>query len=293
MRRCLTVDMAAWERPPHSSARCGVWDVLASVGLSDDTGRMPLEADTVASALASTWEHLFAAIPSGWVRREDGIVGGASGVPVPTLNGVWPEKVVLDEGLVSEVLDQIASSGLPYCLQLRPGAPEQLAALAARRGMIEEESLPLMVLENPQHLKKSQEVEHLGIRQLAAEEAPLHAQIAARGFEAPEEVFVQLMTPAVLARPGTRCYVGTIGEDVVTTGIGVTLGDFVGIFNIATPPEHRGHGFGAAVTARAASDGFATGAKWSYLQSSVAGFRVYSRLGYNTLERWVCWVTPT
>jgi hypothetical protein len=254
---------------------------------------MPLEADTVASALATTLERLFVAIPGGWVRREDGILGGVSGVPVPTLNGVWPVEAVPDETLVSEVLDQIANSGLPYCLQLRPEAPEQLAALAARRGMVEEKPLPLMVLENPQCLAAAQEVEHLRIRQLAAEEALLHAQIAARGFEAPEKVFAQLMTPAVLTRPGTRCYLGTMGEDVVTTGIGVTLDDFVGIFNIATPPEHRGHGFGAAVTARAASDGLANGASWSYLQSSVAGYGVYERLGYNTLERWSCWVTPT
>ena len=220
-------------------------------------------------------------------------MGGVSGVPVPTLNGVWPEKVVLDEELVFEVLDQIARSGLPYCLQLRPGAPEKLGTLAARRGMVEQEPHPLMVLENPQHLTEAQGVEHLRIRQLAAEEAPLHARIAACGFEAPAEVFEQLITPAVLARPGTRCYVGTIEDEVVTTGIGVTLQDFVGIFNIATPPEHRGHGFGAAVTARAASDGLANGASWSYLQSSVAGYNVYKHLGYNTLERWACWVSPT
>jgi N-acetylglutamate synthase len=159
--------------------------------------------------------------------------------------------------------------------------------------MVEEEPIPLMVLEDLQHLTRAQEVEHLRIRQLIAEEAPLHVQIAARGFEASEEVFAQLITPAVLARPGTRCYVGTIGEDAVTTGMGVTLGDFVAVFNIATPPEHRGHGFGAAVTARAVSDGFAHGARWSYLQSSVAGFSVYNNLGFDTVERWACWVSPT
>lgn len=254
---------------------------------------MTVEADTVASALASTFEHLFTAIPGGWVRRAEGILGCVSGVPVPTLNGVWPEEAVPDEMLVSEVLDQIARSGLPYCLQARPGAPEHLAELAVRRGMVEREPLPLMVLENPQHLAAAQELEQLRIRQLEAEEALLHARIAARGFEAPEEMFAQLMPPAVIARPGTRCYLGTMGEDAVTTGLGVTLDDFVGIFNIATPREHRGHGFGAAVTARAASDGLSSGASWSYLQSSVAGYGIYERLGYETLERWSCWVTPT
>jgi hypothetical protein len=254
---------------------------------------MPLDADTVASALASTLEQLFVAIPGGWVRRENGILGATSGVPVPTLNGIWPEETAPDEMVVSELLDQIAKSGLPHCLQLRPGAPEKLAALAAQRGMVEIEPLPLMVLENPERLAAAQRVKQLRIRQLEADEALLHARIGARGFEAPEEVFAQLTPPAILMRPGTRCYVGTMGEDPVTTGIGVTLDDVVGIFNIATPPEHRGHGFGAAVTARAASDGLANGASWSYLQSSVAGYGVYERLGYKTLERWSCWVTPT
>lgn len=255
-------------------------------------GDMRVEADTVASALASTWEHFVAAIPHGWLRREDGLVAWVTGVDLPTLNGVWPERVALKEAVVAEVLGQIASAGLPYCLQLRPGAPEQLAALAADRGMVKEEPIPLMLLESTRGLKAAQEVEHLQIHQLAPEEALLHAKIAAQGFEAPEKPFVQLMTPTVLQRPGARCYVGTIGDDVVTTGLGVTIGDFVMILNIATPPEHRGHGFAAAVTARAVPDGFASGASWSFLQSSVPGYGVYSRLGYITLERWDCWVNP-
>ena len=77
----------------------------------------------------------------------------------------------------------------------------------------------------------------------------------------------------------------------MTTGIGVTLGAFVGIFNVATPPAQRRRGYGAAVTARAVTDGLAAGAAWSWLQSSPPGYRVYESLGFQTLESWHTWLS--
>lgn len=254
---------------------------------------MSIGADAVTSAFATELERSIAANPNGWVRRVDGIVAGITGVAVPTLNGVWQERFELDRVLVSELLDWVANSGVPYCLQLRGGASGRLSTLAAERGMIKEDQIPLMVLEDGGRLQAAQEVAGLVIRQLSTQEAVLHATTAARGFQAPEALFIQLMTPSMIGRPGVRCYIGECDGEVVTTGLGATLGPFVGIFNISTPPEHRGKGFGAAITARAVSDGFADGAKWSYLQSSLAGYHVYTRLGFATIEHWDCWVTRT
>jgi hypothetical protein len=250
---------------------------------------MVVDADNVAAGLAAAWELLVDAIPLGWTRRESGVIAAVTGVPLATLNGVWPERLELDEVAVSALLDEIAHSGLPYCVQLRPGHSRRLASMVAERGMNREEQVPLMVLTDDSRLRDAQQVENLQIRQVAPEEARLHAGIAARGFDAPEEPFVQLMTPAVLRQPGVRCYVGEIDGNPVTTGLGVTVGTSVGIFNIATPPGHRGKGFGAAVTARAVNDGLNNGARWSYLQSSPAGYDIYTRLGFLTLERWDCW----
>lgn len=216
---------------------------------------------------------------------------GVTGVALPTLNGVWPEQIDLEEAVVEAALDEIASSGMPYCLQLRPGAPEVLARLASERKMIKEEPIPLMVLESSEGLEAAQKADQLRIRLLTPEQAALHARVAARGFEAPEEPFLKLITPEVLHRAGARCYVGEVGDEIVTTGIGVTLGESVGIFNIATPAEHRGRGFGAGVTARAVADGLADGARWSFLQSSAAGHGLYTRLGYRTVENWDCWIS--
>lgn len=97
---------------------------------------------------------------------------------------------------------------------------------------------------------------------------------------------------ALSVLPGLRMYVGTVDEVPVTTALSVpTSGDSVGIFNVATPPAHRGHGYGAAVTAAAIADGMAAGARWSWLQSSPEGVGVYERLGFRTVESWAMWVS--
>ena len=62
----------------------------------------------------------------------------------------------------------------------------------------------------------------------------------------------------------------------------------VGVFNIATPPEHRGRGYGRAVTARVVADGVRAGARTAYLQASPMGLGVYQRMGFRTGETWRC-----
>ena len=169
------------------------------------------------------------------------------------------------------------------------GCGRSLGDLPAGRGMTRAEDIPLMVLEGPSRLADA-DPEGLVIKLLAPEGASHHASLAAAGFEAPEEYFQQLMTTGLLRGAGVRCYLGEFDGEPVTTGVGVTFGDSVGIFNIATPPGHRRHGYGSAVTARTIRDGLSCGARWAWLQSSPAGYPVYQRLGFQTVESWHCWL---
>jgi hypothetical protein len=253
---------------------------------------MVIDADTAAAALAGTLQHLQRAAGSdGWAVREGGAIAMVTGVKVATLNGVWTERASPDPDIVARLVDRVAATGLPHCLQLRPGSGPALAGLAAVRGMSEHRESPLMVLRGPGQLDGARQAAGLQIRQLKPQDAELHVMVAAAGFGAPEELFRELLTPGLLSAPGVRCYVGEAGGQPVTTGIGVTIGSSVGVLNIATVPACRGRGYGAAITARVVSDGLAAGASWSWLQSSPAGYGVYERLGFQTVESWRVWLS--
>lgn len=251
---------------------------------------MAVDSSIAADALLATWRFFAAAIPGGWARANRAGVAGYTGVAVPTLNGAWIDQVDAGAKDVSHLLDQVAATGMPYCLQFRPGASARLAELVTSREMVHSEDLPLMVIEDPARLDAAQRAAGLSIREIAPDEAPLHVGIAAPAFEVSQELFAQLMTPHVLAAPGVRTYVGESAGEPVATGLGITLGPHVGIFNIATLADHRRRGYGAAITARAVADGLAAGASWSWLQSSPAGYGVYEGLGFRTMESWPCWI---
>lgn len=208
------------------------------------------------------------------------------------LNGVWSIEAALDVAVVAELVDHVASVGVPYCMQLRPGWPEGIEEMAGARGLRRVEGEPVMVLDDDRHLDPAQDVHGLAIRRLAPEEGSVHAAVVASGFGEPETPFWQLMTPDVLRIGNMRCYVGEVDGRPVTTCTGVTVGHCVAIFSVATLPTDRQRGYGAAVTGRAVRDGLAAGAEWAWLSSSKAGFGVYSRLGFRTVERWDFWESP-
>jgi hypothetical protein len=173
----------------------------------------------------------------------------------PFLNGVWSERADPDPGIVAGLLDRVAATGLPHCLQLRPGASPALSRLAEHLGMSrDQDDVPLMVLGAPRGLGRR-------------------------------------VDGLVVSLPEVRCYAGVADGRLVTTGIGVTLGARVGILNVATPPADRHRGYGAAVTTRAVADGLAAGATWSWLQSSLPGYPVYEQLGFRAAESWQTWVS--
>ncbi len=224
-------------------------------------------------------------------RREGGVLAAMSGVPLANCNGVWAEQVDPDEDLVGALLSEVAKAGVPYCLQLRPGASLALTDLPLTRGMTPGAQVPLMVWEGSDALEPAQHVDRLEIRELAPEAVGEHVTVGASGFGAPEELFAQLATQELLRLPGVRCYLGEVDGQPVTTGLGLTLYPFVAIFSIATPPPYRSRGYAAAVTARAVADGLSNGAEWAWLQSSPAGYPVYTRLGFKTVESWSSWVS--
>ena len=247
-------------------------------------------ADAAARASIEMWHPYLRAIPGAWIDERDGATAVVSGIEGAGFNGVWVERPDTSPGLVSELLDRVAGAGVPHCLQLRAGARAELEVLARERGMVLDGEEPTMVLEDSSLLDAALNVPGLTVEPLGTTEGSAHARIAAHAFGTRPEVFEAAMTEVILSVPGIRGYVGRVRGEPVSSAVGVTHRGVTGILAVGTLTAHRRRGYAAAVTARAALDGFAAGARWVWLQSDPSAVRVYERLGFRTVDTSAIWV---
>jgi GNAT superfamily N-acetyltransferase len=108
------------------------------------------------------------------------------------------------------------------------------------------------------------------------------AGVAVRGYGAPADWLdfaIDFLDGLGFDRP-FRSYLAYWNGQPVSTA-GVFFGEQVaGIYNVATVPEARGKGFGAAVTLAPLLDARKLGYRVGTLQSSEMGFSVYKRMGF-------------
>lgn len=244
-------------------------------------------ADETADALLSAFGWLAEHLLNGWGRTHGRILAAVTGLPAPPLNGVWVADPQPESSALAPLVAEVEARGMPWMLQSPLGA-ETVEVFARDRGMIADEVVPLMRLDSP---ARTHAPEGLVVRRLDAKDARLHADIAARGYPAPPGFFDPL-TSAELAGSGAISYfLGEVRGEPVTTALGLMQGDHVGIFDVATLSEHRGLGYGAAVTSAVVDDARQRDARWAWLQSSPEGFGVYTKLGFRTVSEWQCWVS--
>jgi GNAT superfamily N-acetyltransferase len=87
-------------------------------------------------------------------------------------------------------------------------------------------------------------------------------------------------------QPRMRLYRARVGGEPVCT-VGTIDGDGdLGIYLVATKPEHQGNGLMSRLLGQALAEGRDRGLQTSSLQASAAGEPVYKGLGYETIFRW-------
>lgn len=247
---------------------------------------MPPEANDVVAALLTDMSRFASAHPVAWVRREAGVAAYYSGVPIPMLNGVVAERDDADISVAAQMLDEIGATGVPCSVSVRSDDYAAFVELAESHGLTMRITEPLMVLDSLESVIDEALPGGLSVRALTPEDFDDHVEVAATSFEIPIEFARQLMIGEALRLDGACAYVGEYDGRLVATAMGLTTGHSVGVFNVGTLEDARGKGFGRALTARVIADGVTNGATWSYLQSSPAGFPVYRRLGFETVEEW-------
>jgi ribosomal protein S18 acetylase RimI-like enzyme len=105
------------------------------------------------------------------------------------------------------------------------------------------------------------------------------------GYELPEEIhapFYELIASLGLNLPYRYYLAYMYGKPVAASTLFLGAG-VAGIYNVATIPEARGQGIGATMTLYPLHQAIALGYRVGVLQSSEMGFRVYQRLGFQTV----------
>lgn len=241
-------------------------------------------------ALEAMQERLYTVFEGArFERRADLIVALYPPFPIPQFNGAWvvedsQEAVDALPGAIAEV----EAAGAHPWVQTRSGHHRTRRA-GFDLGLTRSERIPGMVMQPGELAVPPSDLE---IGPIA--DADIHEtnEILATCFEAPKELFDRFCGGLVRLE-GASWYVGRIDGKVVSTAVGFTLDDATGVFNVATPPEHRGRGYGAALTSRAVRDGFEGGSDLAFLQSSDSGHRVYHRLGFRDVEEYILLTRPS
>ena len=241
--------------------------------------------EAAVGAFFRTWAAMAGTLPGGSYVEDASLARTRMGLPVPAFNGVWGVSRHVRADDVLTAVDEFAAGSLPWNLQLRPGYPAELDEALAARDLVVTEDVPFMVLPD--------------VGTLQAPTAPAMREVVSfddvdsalglieQGFGMPAELCRGLLPVRMLFLPRTTTWIARDDEVDVSTALATVHGDMCGIFNVATPEEHRGHGHGRAVTTQAVAT---SGARAAYLQSSPMGYPVYEAMGFRTAERWRQWM---
>jgi hypothetical protein len=219
----------------------------------------------------------------------------SSGLPVPLFNPAFcfappPDPAAVVAGVVGHYRD-LAS---PFALYFRDDVAPGLAAACEAAGLVEHFRPPLMVLD-PVPAAGSVPAPPAGLDLVTVDAAALvdAAGVLARGFGMPPAMAEALVDATLVDVAGFAAVVGLAGGEPVTTAAAYVTDGMAGIYNVATVPEHRGHGYGEAATWAAVALGARLGGTRAVLQASGAGEPVYRRMGFTTPDHYRQFEAPS
>ncbi len=241
-------------------------------------------------ALEAAAECLYARFEGArFERRSDFVVALLPAIPLPQFNGIWvSQDSDAAAAALGDAIAEVESSGSKPSVQLRSGF-ERTRQAALELGLTHAERIPGMVVRASELVEARAE---LDIGLITDDEVEATTEVLATSFDAPIELFERFME-VVRQMEEAHWYVGRAEGAVVSTAVANTFDGATGIFNVATPSEFRGRGYGSALTARAVSDGFQAGSEFAFLQSSPIGHGVYRRLGFRDVEDYTLLTRPS
>lgn len=248
-----------------------------------DTTELGVAAD---ENLATAWAALGRAMGADVI--DDGpLTLVASGIPIAFFNGAYVRDTSGNpDSMIADAIEFFASRDLEWLLWVREGAAPNLLESGRAAGLHDVGGPPAMGVtpippSPPAPSGLTIEIATT-IEQLAD-----HAAMLREGFQIPAEVVDRLIRPALLDDPQLAVFVGRVAGEPVSGSLLAISGDTAGVYNVATPAEFRGRGYGAALTWAVVEEGARRGCTNAVLQASQLGYPVYRRMGFVDLGAYV------
>lgn len=215
---------------------------------------------------------------NGAVRRSEGATFVSSPVPVPHgyLNAAIPTRPdVAPERVVRDAIEFFAGRASGFVLWAPAQAADLVRVAERLGGVLDGWMPPAMATDRP--LAISGDVVVTRVDDSDAEAT--FRRVAEAGYETPGLGRVLAAQDAFNA-PGTSWFVARRDGEAVGVAAGFLGAGTGGVYFVATPPDQRGKGVGAAVTSVVSNTLLESGASFVVLQSSQQGAPLYERLGY-------------
>ncbi len=211
-----------------------------------------------------------------------------SGEPVADLN-----YAILDAGpkvaeRLREFCQVIRVRKLPIIALITDQASEQLTPIAIDLGFRYAVQIPLMTY-RPRAVNEDTGPFQVG-RVEDLQDLKEMNYIIASGFSMPGESVVRTFGPEFLDGPGVDAFLAWRDGIAVSTVQTTRTGPTVGIWAMATPPEHQRQGAGRVLLNHVIAYHSARGAKFFYLGATAAGKPLYERIGFQTVAEAQAWV---
>lgn len=247
------------------------------------------------AAIETAMEGCFmflAASSTGEARVENGIALGFTGFPIPDFNGVFRTR--LDPDLTDEQIDarigtvtaDLQSRGVPFGWMVMPSdLPADLRQRLPAFGFAFEHDTPAMAVDLALLRDAPVVTSDLTIEEVRDPEGMVvFAHTAVFGYGMPPQLEAPfrdlLLSLPLWPRAPIRYFLARRGGEPVATSLVTLVGGAAGIFNVATVPDARRGGIGAAVTTAALRAARAEGYRIAILESSSMGYGVYQRMGF-------------
>lgn len=230
---------------------------------------------------------------NGSFRQKDAVCSMHTGVAISDFNWAWNEKPLSAGSAesIEEIKEYYRKLNLRFWWWLYPrGDTPQTRDLLAGAGMDLIAQIPCMAADlDIKALEEKIPAQFTLVEVKSNDDLPLWADISFRGFQMPgrtrEQYSAFVLSFAQGDQQAQKLFLAYVDGNPAATSLLFMNKETAGIYYVATLPEFRNKGLGYFVTLAAMRAAKNAGYKKIILQATLAGEKVYRRIGFQEICR--------